>query len=108
MGCGCANGRSTQTTDRQLSTSSLASPERFAYLAKKREQLSRFFIKIGVVGELQEAFLGPLAKDCQGFTLSETGGEVTAIKDCIGKLLEKIVDTAGVIAAGLELIKGVV
>eukprot|EP01022_Parablepharisma_sp_SALTPOND_P010793 TRINITY_DN1445_c0_g1_i2.p1 TRINITY_DN1445_c0_g1~~TRINITY_DN1445_c0_g1_i2.p1 ORF type:complete len:604 (+),score=26.75 TRINITY_DN1445_c0_g1_i2:1078-2889(+) len=104
MGCGCANSRAIQTAEMQQPANS---PGRFIYLAKKRDQLAKLLQKFSLPADIEEACLTTLSKDCQGFTISATGGEVSALKECIDKILTTSIPTLTLIESGIDFIKRV-
>lgn len=108
MGCGCSAPRSTIIADPLKITET---PERLIYSEKKREQVAKFLQSCGFPqGTESKMFdlIEALSRDCQGFTSTPTGGEVTAIKKYIEEILSLHIQTPVLIKACNEFLTGVV
>jgi hypothetical protein len=111
MGCGCSSYRTVSIEGLAHINPQTCAPERVLYLAKKRSQILKFFESCGLAPDSNQAvadLVGMLGRDCQGFTQSPTGGEVTAIKEHIVTLLNFQVPTVKMLNAGLELLLEIV
>lgn len=111
MGCGCAPNRNYLIPESSEEFTFYTYQEREFYMKRKREQVVKFF-QLCEVSKEQEKDLKSLIElismDCQGFSMTQTGGEATTIKKFIESFLDSHFPPKTIINASIEFIKEVV
>jgi len=107
MGCGCSDNRSIKIANSNLTAENNDSPERYAYLDRKRDLLIKYADSL-FSSDIHDHFINIMSKDCQGFILTATGGEVTLIKDLISIILNEQIPPLSLIEHSLLLIHNAV